>query len=382
VKVLLLTDAASSHTIKWANGLHEQGVEISIFSLSSYGLSQFKDRSQYKGRSQYKDGIKIDIFAIPQFIKWRADGNLLKTAYLLALPRLKKQIKNLKPDIIHAHSASSYGLLGALSGFHPFVISVWGNDVYNFPKKSWFFKKVLEYNLKKSDMLFSTSKIMAEETKKYTDKKIQVVPFGIDIEKFKPKKTESYFHENDIVIGTIKMIEKKYGTEYLVRAFTKVKVNNPDIPLKLLIVGRGSMTSYIKSLVKDLGIESDVTIPGLASYDKIPDYHRMLDIYVAVSIEDSESFGVAILEASSCETPVIVSNVGGLPEVVDNNITGFVIPHSNVEILVEKMELLLDEYLRKKLGKAGRERVVKHFNLKDNLEQMVDNYNEILKNYR
>jgi glycosyltransferase involved in cell wall biosynthesis len=231
-------------------------------------------------------------------------------------------------------------------------------------------------------MLFSTSKIMAEETKKYTNNEIKVVPFGIDIEKFKPKKSESYFHENDIVIGTIKSIEKKYGTEYLVRAFTKVKVNNPDIPLKLLIVGRGSMTSYIKSLVKDLGIESDVTIPGLASYDKIPDYHRMLDIYVAVSIEDSESFGVAILEASSCETPVIVSNVGGLPEVVDNNITGFVIPHSNVEILVEKMELLLDEYLRKKLGKAGRERVVKHFNLKDNLEQMVNNYNVILKNYR
>jgi len=106
-----------------------------------------------------------------------------------------------------------------------------------------------------------------------------------------------------------------------------------------------------------------------------------LDIYVAVSIEDSESFGVAILEASACETPVIVSNVGGLPEVVDNNITGFVIPHSNVEILVEKMELLLDEDLRKKLGKAGRERVLTHFNLRDNLEQMVDNYNKILKNY-
>jgi len=381
MKVLLLTDAASSHTIKWANGLHGKGVEISIFSLSSYGQSQFKDQSQYKGRSQYKAGIKIDIFAIPQFIKWQADGNFLKAAYLLALPRLKKKIKDLKPDIIHAHSASSYGLIGALSGFHPFVISVWGNDVYNFPQKSRFFRKVLEYNLTKSDMIFSTSKIMAEETKKYTNKEIKVVPFGIDIEKFKPKKTDSNFYENDIVIGTIKSIEKKYGTEYLVRAFKKVKMNHPNISIKLLIVGRGSMTSYIKSLVKNLGIESDVTIPGLASYDKVPDYHRMLDIYVAVSIEDSESFGVAILEASACETPVIVSNVGGLPEVVENNKTGFVIPHSNEEILAERMELLLDEYLRKKLGKAGRERVITHFNLSDNLEQMVDNYNKLLKNY-
>ena len=366
MKVLLLADPASSHIIKWANGLHEKGLEISIFGLSSYD------------RVQYKAGIKIDIFAIPQFIKWQADGSLLKTGYLLALPRLKKKIRNLKPDIIHAHSASSYGLLGALSGFHPFVISVWGNDVYNFPQKSSFFKKVIVYNLKKSDMLFSTSKLMAEETKKYTNKNIQVIPFGIDIEKFKPKKTERYFSENDIVIGTIKSIEKKYGTENLVRAFKKVKENHPDISLKLLIVGRGSMTNYIKLLVKDLGIESDVKITGFVSYDKIPDYHRMLDIYVAVSIE--ESFGVAILEASACEIPVIVSNVGGLPEVVDNNVTGFIVPHSSVEPLAEKIELLFDENLRKKFGKACRERVIKHFNWDDNLEQMVNNYKEILKN--
>jgi len=206
-----------------------------------------------------------------------------------------------------------------------------------------------------------------------------VVPFGINTETFKPRKTESHFNENGLVIGTIKSIEKKYGTEYLVRAFKKVKENHPDIPLKLLIVGRGSLTDYIKLLIKDLGIESEVKITGLVSYSKVPDYHRMLDIYIAVSTEDSESFGVAILEASACETPVIVSNVGGLPEVVDNNVTGFVIPHSNVELLVEKIELLFDEDLRKKLGKAGRIRVLKHFKLEDKLNQMVDNYNEILK---
>ncbi|GMR25277.1 MAG: glycosyltransferase [Ignavibacteria bacterium] len=365
----MLADPSSPHTIKWANGLHEKGLDISIFGISSYD------------RTQYKSGIKIDIFAIPQFIKLQTNGSLLKVSYLLALPSLKKKIRSLKPDIIHAHSASSYSLLGALSGFHPFAISVWGKDVYNFPQKSSFLKKVIIFNLKKSDMLFSTSKIMAEETKKYTNKKIHVVPFGIDIEKFKPKKTDGYFSENDIVIGTIKSIEKKYGTDNLVRAFKKVKEKHPDLPLKLLIVGGGSMIIYIKSLVNDLGIESDVKITGLVGYDKIPEYHRMLDIYIAVSTEDSESFGVAILEASACETPVIVSNVGGLPEVVDNNVTGFIISHSNVELLVEKIELLLDENLRKKLGKAGRTKVKKKFNLQDNIEDMANNYKSILKNY-
>jgi len=366
MKVLLLADPASSHVVKWANGLHEKGVEISIFGLSAYDPTQ------------YNAGIIIDLFTIPQFIKWQTIGSILKTSYLLALPRLKKIIRNFNPDIIHAHSASSYGLLGALCGFHPFVISVWGSDIYNFPQKSNFLKKIINFNLKKSDMIFSTSKIMAEETKKYTMRDIRVIPFGINSEIFIPKEIKSHFNENDLVIGTIKSIEKQYGTEYLVRAFKKVKENNPDVPLKLLIVGRGSLTNYIKQLTKDLGIESDVKITGLVSYDKIPDYHRMLDIYVAVSIE--ESFGVAILEASACEIPVIVSNVGGLPEVVDNNVTGFIVPHSSVEPLAEKIELLFDENLRKKFGKAGRERVIKHFNWDDNLEQMVNNYKEILKN--
>ena len=366
MKVLLLADPASSHVVKWANGLHGKGIEISIFGLSAYDPTQ------------YNAGIKIDLFTIPQFIKWQTLGSVLKTSYLLALPRLKKKIRNFKPDIIHAHSASSYGLLGALSGFHPFVTSVWGSDIYNFPQKSNFLKKIINFNLKKSDMIFSTSKIMAEETKKYTMRDIRVIPFGIDSEIFKPMEIKSHFNENDLVIGTIKSIEKQYGTEYLVRAFKKVKENNPDIPLKLLIVGRGSLTNYIKQLANDLGIESDVKITGLVSYDKIPDYHRMLDIYVAVSIE--ESFGVAILEASACEIPVIVSNVGGLPEVVDNNVTGFIVPHSSVEPLAEKIELLFDEDLRKKFGKAGRERVIKHFNWDDNLEQMINNYKEVLKN--
>jgi len=154
MKILLLADPASSHVVKWANGLHEKGLEVSIFGVSAYDPTQ------------YNDGIKIDLFTIPQFIKWQTIGNFLKATYLLALPRLRKKIKKFKPDIVHAHSVSSYGLLGALSGFHPFAASVWGSDIYNFPQKSDFFKKIIVYNLKKADMIFSTSKVMAEETKK------------------------------------------------------------------------------------------------------------------------------------------------------------------------------------------------------------------------
>ena len=105
----------------------------------------------------------------------------------------------------------------------------------------------------------------------------------------------------------------------------------------------------------------------------------MIDIAVYPSV--SESFGVSVLEASACEKPVIVSDAGGLPEVVENEVTGLIFPSKDVKKLFSKLELLLfDVKLREKLGKSGRERVIKHFNWEDNLEQMVNSYNEILIN--
>lgn len=136
---------------------------------------------------------------------------------------MKKVITEFKPDILHAHYASSYGLLGALSGFHPYIISVCGSDVFDFPNTSFLHKIVLKYNLSVADKILSTSNVMAIETSKYTNKEIIVTPFGIDLDKFKPLSVKTIFNKENIVIGTITILEEKYGIEYLIRAFAIVK---------------------------------------------------------------------------------------------------------------------------------------------------------------
>jgi len=94
---------------------------------------------------------------------------------------------------------------------------------------------------------------------------------------------------------------------------------------------------------------------GKVNYGEVPKYHNMLTISVFPSIFESESFGVSILEASACEKPVVVSNVGGLPEVVDDQKTGFIVPPKDPEKLAEAIEkLILNESLRLQIGKAGR----------------------------
>lgn len=69
--------------------------------------------------------------------------------------------------------------------YRPYIISAWGTDVYEFPKNGFIQKKIIKYNFKKADYLFSTSRSMSNEMKKYTDKEISITPFGIDLEKYK-----------------------------------------------------------------------------------------------------------------------------------------------------------------------------------------------------
>jgi len=369
MKVLLLSDPNSIHTIRWARSLAESGLDILIFGLS------YCDGLAYKNHN-----IEVETFGFDISIIKNEKVSLSKIRYLKAVPKLKKIIRKFKPNILHAHYATSYGLIGALSGFHPFVLSVWGTDVFDFPNKSFFHKKLLEFNLSKADRILSTSHVMARETGKYTDKEIEVTPFGVDLDVFAPEMVEGIFSRNDIVIGTVKTLEEKYGIEYLIKAFNIVKEKHPDLPLKLLIVGGGSLESNYKNLIKELGLVNDTCFVGQVSHDEVPKYHNMISIFVAVSIYNSESFGVAVIEASACQKPVVVSNVGGLPEVVEDGVTGIVVPPRDPQKTAEAIEkLLLDKNLREQMGKSGRERVKKLYDWDENVKQMIGIYNNLKK---
>jgi len=365
MRLLLLSSPNSVHTIKWAKSLSDNGVDIVIFGLGDFTIDDYASYSNIK------------VITLNESIV-RVEGSLLKLKYLKALPVIKNIIKDFKPDIIHAHYATSYGLLGALSGFSPFVLSVWGSDVFSFPKKSFLHKHMLTYNLKKADKILSTSHVMAKETKLYTRKDIEITPFGIDIEQFKPMEVQSLFTQEDIVIGTIKSLEKEYGIEYLIEAFKILSDKYKELPLKLLIVGGGSLDMKLKQLTKDLNIEDKTIFTGKVSFDDVPKYHNMMTASVFVS--NSESFGVSVIEASACAKPVVASNVGGLPEVVENGVSGFVVPPRDSEATARAIEkLILDKDLNYKIGQAGRQRVVKLYNWTNNVNHMLSIYKVLSK---
>src|SRR5690606_25654391 len=130
MKILLLSDCNSPHTVKWAVSLAEKNIDVLIFSFPDDNTGIY---------SKYQN-IKIISAKIPGKKQFKEEASISKITYLFSLFRLKKIIKQFKPDILHAHYATSYGLLGAITGFHPFIISVWGTDVISFPNVSFLHK--------------------------------------------------------------------------------------------------------------------------------------------------------------------------------------------------------------------------------------------------
>ncbi len=362
MKVLIFSKINSIHTVRWANSIARRGIDVLVYGLENLKIQGYDFqyvRVESAGIQEKKFGVSIS-----------------KAYYLLALPKLLSVISRFKPNILHVHYASSYGLMGVLSGYHPLIISVWGTDVYNFPKSN-LNRKLLEFTLNRADAITSTSQVMAKEASKYTKNKIEVIPFGVDIHSFKPFNLRERSKDGSIVIGTVKSLEEKYGIDLLIKAFSILKAKYPQRNLHLTIVGGGSKEESLKKLARDLGVFDYINFTGPVNHSEISKYLNTFDVFVALSRE--ESFGVAVVEAMACGLPVVVSNVGGLTEVVEDRITGFVVPSEDPDSAARAIErILADEDLRERMGKAGRERVERLYNWENNVSMMIGLYEKIL----
>jgi glycosyltransferase involved in cell wall biosynthesis len=217
---------------------------------------------------------------------------------------------------------------------------------------------------------------MKAEVLHYVNKEVTVTPFGVDVNEFSPQQVESLFPADVKVIGTIKTLELNYGIDVLIKAFVLVKKQYSG-KLKLMICGDGTKEKELKQLAAETDYHDDILFTGRIKQQDVPRYHNMIDIFVNVSLQ--ESFGVAVVEAMACEKPVVVTSVGGLKEVVEENISGVFVPPSDVEKTASAIiSLLNDPEKAKRMGKAGRENVLRRYDWKKNLDLIEKSYSNFL----
>ncbi|WP_300408993.1 glycosyltransferase [Lagierella sp.] len=358
MKICYLADVTSAHTKKWCKYFLSKGYEIVIISLTSGEIP----------------GCKVYDFNVGDTI-YKSDINKL-FSYFGKVKRVKELIKSENPDIIHAHYATSYGLLGSLLNFKPYILSVWGSDVYDFPRRSFIHRGLLKHNLKAPTLLMSTSTDMKKEIQKYTNRDVLVTYFGVDPDIYRPM--EGLKMKDTFVMGTIKSLFKVYGLEYLVKAFKLLVDKYPKEKFKLILAGQGEEEDNLKKLVRDLNLENFVEFPGYLSIDDLVKTYNTMDIAVFPSLQ--ESFGVSAVEAQSCGVPVVATDVGGLPEATNPSKSSLLVKPKDENELFKAMEkLYLDEDLRKTMGHNGRKYVLEKFVLEENFSHINKIYHSVLK---
>lgn len=357
MRICFVGPSNSAHIIKWCDWFSRRGHEVHVISFTDDKIASAEVHP-------------IDIGVDPR------GGELAKMKYMLTGKKIKKLIDEISPDIVNAHYATSYGVAMALSGVKNYILSVWGSDIYDFPKKSPVHKALLKFSLNSARYLFSTSQAMADEAGKYVNRKFYITPFGVDMKLFNPDKRTRTSSE-PFTIGTVKSMIDLYGINYIIEAVSVMTKEFPDVDIRVRLAGDGEQLEEYKALAEKLGAADKITFLGRITQDQAAAEWADMDAAVIPSVS-YESFGVAAVEAQACGTPVIVSEVGGLMEATSPGNSSLVVPTKNVSALADAILTLYgDRELCRNMGRAGIAYVKEKYELNRCFRKIEHYYDQI-----
>lgn len=292
------------------------------------------------------------------------------------------QYQNL--DILHVHYAIPHATVAYMAKkilltkgrYIPVVTTLHGTDI-TLVGTNRAFAPVVEFSINKSDGVTAVSQSLKDDTLRLFDiqRDIRVVYNFIDFERFKKTNKEHFKqiiapHGERILVHTSNFRKVK-RVEDAVHIFHKV---SQKIPSKLLMIGDGPERQHAEQLCRDLGIELEVRFLG--KQDAIEELLAICDLFLMPS--DTESFGLAALEAMACEVPVVSSNGGGLPEVNEHGVTGFLSDPGNVnEMAAYAIQLLEDEEMLQQFRKNALKQA-QRFDLNNILPDYENYYEEVI----
>lgn len=350
MRICFAGPANSSHIVKWCNWFTAHGHEIHVISFTP---GEIKD---------------TEIHLIDLGVDTNG-SDLGKLKYLFTGKRIKELINEIKPDVVNVHYATSYGMAMALSGCKGYVLSVWGSDIFAFPRKSPFHRMLLKYSLKKAGTLFSTSQAMANEAAKYTNRMFEITPFGVDMSLFNPNK-RTRKDSIPFTIGTVKTLADLYGIEYILKAVAVIKNEFCDYDVSVRISGDGPQADEYKRMACELGIDEITTFLGRISQENAAHEWANMDVAIIPSTL-YESFGVAAVEAQASGTPVIISDVDGLMETTMPGMSSIIVPRKDERAIADAIvRLYRDPDIRRKMGHEGRKNVTKKYELNQCFEHI------------
>ncbi|MGQ9631390.1 MAG: glycosyltransferase [bacterium] len=316
MRICYIADASSILVRRWVGWFARAGHEVHLIT----------------DHPQPVEGVRVhDIVPITQ----RRLVRLLVQIY-----RVRSLLRRIRPEILHSHYITEDGWYGALSGFHPFVLTAWGSDVYRLID---IYRPVSKYAVCHADFLTANS----EDLKKNlialgaNPKRVAVIKWGVDRARFHPGATSRVRDELGIgdapVILSVRSLKSFYNIDVIIDAFSKVLRTVPEA--KLIVLGSGPEERNLKAQAESLGIDDSIFFVGMQPYERMPEFLTAADVVVSVPQTDSAAESVG--EALACGKPVIVSDLPASREWVKEGENGYIVPIRDPKSLAEKIVLAL-----------------------------------------
>jgi glycosyltransferase involved in cell wall biosynthesis len=365
---------------------------VSGSGINTYLSMEGMDPQQYTVEFACAPGGKLTELAIRAGIAFHPVNHFVQPINpyrdLRALIELIQIIRRGKYDIVHTHNSKG-GILGRLAAWlcrTPVII----HTVHGFafhssetPLRRKLFVQLERWAAKVSDRLIVISQPLQEwglrmrigKPSQYTK-----IYSGIELDKFKCSRPPAELRRglgicpDDFVVGLVAKLWTGKGHAATINATKQLVASDPKF--KLVIVGEGYLRDELEQQTQELGLQSHVIFTGFRS--DIPDLNAMFDIAVLPS--DFEGMGRVLLEAMVMGKAVVASNVGGIPDIVDDGKTGILVPAGDSNALASAIGALMnDRMLRDRMGRAGYEKITQQFGSNTMVDQIRQVYEETAK---
>lgn len=295
--------------------------------------------------------------------------------------RIAEIISSFKPHIIHTHL---YVLRYVLPSFLLYKVPVKLHTVHNIAEKEvdkvgrWVHKIAFSIGV----IPVSISKLISKSlTSVYGVKNVPLILNGIPVKYYqrsnipreKWREKEGFKKEDLLFVNIARLVQQK-NQRLLIEAFAKGPMKYSDS--KLIIVGDGEEKNKLKEMVKSYGLEERVYLLGIRK--DIPDILNASDIFVLSS--DWEGNPLSVMEAMAAGKAVIATSVGGVPELIQDKVTGILVPPKDVNALAKAMLMLIkDKTLERELGKRAKEFAEREFDISIMVRKYEDLYESLLE---
>ena len=328
-------------------------------------------------RDETMDGFRI--------VRVRPRVTIMRTPIL---PRMQSDLRTLDVDVIHAHSppplAAHYAATVAESQDLPFVVT-YHCDVELPSALGTFVESVYRRSLgsatlRKADRVIVTTRTYAATSRAVWRYSPVVIPNAVDHRRFHPDGSAPSIRDRlkippdrHVVLMVGRIVPHK-GVEHFIEAARYV----PEA--EFLIAGEGSLLPAMKRFAVAMGVADRVRFLGRVSDENLPRLYAACDVFVLPSVSRLEAFGIVALEAMSSGKPVVVADIPGVREVIEDGKEGLLADPMNPQDLAGKIrQLLADPDTRKKMGDLGRQKVVASFSVERVTDQIEELYRSIVR---